>query len=246
MQLAEPYSFNELKEYLLFQENIFGDFDKIEYVLNMPRVILEIGCGTGDAARQIALNNPDIGVIASDKFDWCFHSAKYSHYQRVAMDWKEKKLPVQKSLPENLILIRAETNIIRYFPDHSIDTVLLMNPEPKVAESSLLLLSNPCLFKKLKPGVTQILVIPFSRQMGLMASGSFEFDHSEHCPRGIGYITSGPFAFRKGLRKYWGLDLSRLSGYSKNSAISDVFIFGNRYIPPPVSFWDVFIKKIFL
>lgn len=245
MNFTELYSFDELKQYLLLQENISTDFEKIEYVLSLPRIILEIGCGTADVAGQIALKNPDVGIIASDKFDWDIDSGDHSYYRKVALDWKERKLPVQKSLPENLVLLRADAEIIRFFPDRSIDTVLLMNPEPMVAKSFLLSVSCTSLFKKLKPGDPQILVIPFSRQMGLMASGSLEFDHDGSCPKGISYLTTGPFAFRKGQKEHWGLDLSRISSYSKNSTLNDVYIFSDQFIPPPLSFWGTIIKKIF-
>jgi hypothetical protein len=245
MTFTEPYSFDELTQYLQLQENIPADIEKIEHVLRLPRIILEIGCGTADVAWKIALKNPDVGVIASDKYDWSTDAGEHSYYRRIAVAWKEKKLPVQENFPHNLVLLRADTEIFRLFPDRSIDTVLLMNPEPNVARSFLFSVSCPSLLKKLKPGDPQILVIPFSRRLGLMASGSLEFDHDGDCPRGISYLTAGPLAFRKGPKEHWGLDLSCISSYSKNSTLNDVYIFSNQFIPPPLSFWECIIRKIF-
>ncbi|MEE4112914.1 MAG: hypothetical protein V2I40_08885, partial [Desulfobacteraceae bacterium] len=56
--------------YLLCRENSTPDIRKLNSLLRMPQVLLEIGCGDGEAARQIALKNPGIGVIATDLYDW--------------------------------------------------------------------------------------------------------------------------------------------------------------------------------
>ena len=64
--------------YLLCRENSTPDIRKLNSLLGMPQVLLEIGCGDGEAARQIALKNPGIGVIATDLYDWSHQPANGS------------------------------------------------------------------------------------------------------------------------------------------------------------------------
>ncbi len=238
-------SFCLLRSYLAAQGNFPDELQKLERILKMPRLILEIGCGDGEAACQIALRNPDVGVIATDKYELTSAIGDCSHYRRTALDWKEKRLEVQQFAPENMALLRAEADILCFFPDNFLDSVFLLNPEPKVAEAFLKTIHQTSWLDKVKPGPTQILILPYSRAMGAMACGGFEFDHSEDAAKGISFLMSGPFRFRQGESVHWGLNLGRLSAYSKNSAQNSLYVYGNEFRHPPESFWRTWIRKIF-
>lgn len=230
---------------LVSLENFASEIRKLKRILRMPRLILEIGCGDGEAAMQIALKNPDIGVIATDKYEWTSVIGDCSHYRKTAMQWREKRLKAQQIAPANLALLRAQADILAFFPDKYLDSIFLLNPEPKVAEDFLKLIHETSLLNKVKPGPAQIIILPYSRAMGGIACGGFEFDHSEDLSKGTGFLMSGPLKFRQGERIQWGLNLSRLSAYSKNSTQNNLYIYGNQFRQTPESFWQTWIKKIF-
>ncbi len=241
--LAADESLTLLNAYLFSQENTSGDITKMKGVLEMDPLIFEIGCGSGEAAWEIAKNNPHTGVIAIDKYDWTVPVRQGSHYQRTALAWREKRLQAQLHTPVNLVVLRAEFDIIRYFPDHCIDTVLMINPEPKVCEVFLRLMGEKKWFNKIKPGPSQILVVPFSREMGVSACGGFECDYSGDRPGNLGFLFAPPFRFHRGENMHWGLDLSRASAYSRNSTRNEVFVYGNQYPSKPLSAWHNMLKK---
>ncbi|MFO8085194.1 MAG: hypothetical protein R6U27_12850 [Desulfobacterales bacterium] len=233
-----------LNAYLFSQENVPEAISKLKATFEMDHIIFEIGCGSGEAAWEIAKKNPHTGVIAIDKYDWTVPIKEGSHYQKTALAWRKKCLKVQQHTPENLVVLRAGFEIIRYFPDHSIDSILMLNPEPKVCEAFLKAIDENRWLQKLKPGSEQILVVPFSREMGITACGGFECDYSENRPGNLDFLFAGPFQFRRGEKTHWGLDLSRASAYSRNSTRNDVYIYGNQYQLTPLSAWHNMLKKI--
>ncbi len=238
-------SLNLLNAYLLSHENYHEDISKLKKILDMVHIIFEIGCGSGEAAYEIALKNPNWGVIAIDKYDWAVPVKAGSHYQKVALAWREKQLKIQQCHPDNLVVLRGEADILRFFPDHCIDSVLMLNPEPKVCEAFLKFISENSWYQKIKPGPLQILVVPFSREMGVTACGGFECTYTEERPGELSFLKVGHFQFRRGEKHHWGLDLTRASAYSRNSAQNDVFIYGNQYQKVPLSSWDKMIRMIF-
>lgn len=233
-----------LNAYLLSHDNFQEDISKLKKILEMRHVIFEIGCGMGEAAWAIAKKNPQTGVIAIDKYDWTISVKEGSHYQKMALEWRNKKLKVQHHTPENLVVLRAESDMIRFFPDHCIDTVLMLNPEPKVCEAFLKLICEKAWFQKIKSGPLQIVVVPFSREMGVSACGGFECDYSEKRPGSLDFLTISPFRFRRGEINHWGLDLSRASAYSRNSTRNDIYIYGNQLQEPQLPAWQTMVKKI--
>ncbi len=234
-----------LNAYLFSRENFQEDISKLKKILKMDHIIFEIGCGSGEVAWKIAKNNPHTGVIAIDKYDWAVPLNEGSHYQKTALVWREKRLDAQQYAPENLVLLRGEGEIIRFFPDHCIDTVLMINPEPKVCEAFLKFIAQDKWFKKIKPGSGQIFVVPFSRELGVSAYGGFEYDYSETGPGNLDYLSVSPFEFRRGEKKHWGLDLSRASAYSRNSTRNDVYIYGNQFQVSSLSAYHTIIKRFF-
>ena len=217
-----------LADYLAARQNIPADMAKVDRILTKPQVILEIGCGRCEVARQLAVQNPDWGIIATDKFAWDRATVACSHYQQMAHAWKNNRLEAQQIVPTNLVILRAEAEILRFLPDRSIDSVLLVNPEPLVGQATLAFLAEPEIYAKIKPGKRQIIVVPFSREMGVIACGGYEFDHAADWSMGLGFIMASAFKFRKINRFQWGVDLRGASPYSKNSTQTDVYIYGNR------------------
>jgi hypothetical protein len=243
--LPSDDSLNLLNAYLLSHKNVEEDIFRLKKILDMPNILFEIGCGSGEASYEIALKNPDWGVIATDKYDWAVPAKAGSHYQKVALAWKDKQLKIQQYLPDNMVVLRAEIDILRFFPDYRLDSVLMLNPEPKVCEAFLRFISETSWYNKIKPGADQILVIPFSREIGVTACGGFECAYTEERPGELMFLKVGNFHFRQGEKIHWGIDMTRASAYSRNSTQNDVYIYGNQFQEKPLSAWNKMIKKIF-
>ena len=216
-----------LNHYLKGQCNAAEDIARLPQFLAKPRVILEIGCGSCEVAWQIARKNPDVGMIATDQYNWDAPPEEGSYYQKVALAWRERCLPVEQAAPENLLILRAEGELLRFLPDRSIDTLLLINAEPAMGNAFVDFLVEYDLLRKIRPGDRQVVMLPYCREMGVMACGGYEFEHSEDWSRGLSYIMNGRLRFRRGDRQQWGVDLLRASPYSRNSTQSKVFIYGD-------------------
>jgi hypothetical protein len=104
----------------------------------------------------------------------------------------------------------------------------LVNPEPLVGRALLDLLADPAVYAKIKPGHSQIVIVPFSREMGVVACGGYEFDHVEDWSKGLGFIKSSAFEFRRADKVQWGVDLRGSSPYSKNSTQAGVYLYGSH------------------
>jgi hypothetical protein len=213
--------------YLLERDNCSGDIDKLDTVLQMPQVLLEIGCGDAEAARQIALKNPGIGVIATDLYDWSQQQpGGGACYGQVAQGWRDRDLPVQADTPVNLVVLRAEADLLHCLPLRSIDTVLLINPETAVGTSFLALIQGQSLSLKIKRGPNQIVILPYSREMGVMACGGCDFEHDPDWSRGLGFMMGSGLRFTRGASIQWGVDLSQISAYTRNSTQRNIFVCG--------------------
>jgi hypothetical protein len=218
-----------LNGYLLAQGNTAAEIARLHYVLKKPTVILEIGCGSGEVAWQIAQKNPNIGVIATDQFNCPVPADASFGYQQVAEAWQNGCLPVQQTTPDNLLVLRAECELLQFLPCRAIDTLLLINAEPIVGRNFVNFIQGEAFCRKLRPGHRQIVILPYCREMGVMACGGYEFDHAEDWSRGLGYILGSRLAFKKGARMQWGVDLRRVSPYSGNSTQSDIFVYGECF-----------------
>lgn len=218
------------ERYLQARENPLQDIRRLPGILAKGEVILEIGCGDAEVAWRIAARNPGLGVIATDCFDESRAAEAGSVYGRVARLWRERRLPAQEMPLENLVVLRAEMDLLDGLPPRSVDTLLLINAEPKVGQATVDFLAAPGRHPALKPGERQVVILPYSREMGVYASGGYEFDHPEDWSRGLGYLFESRLGFRKGSRIQWGVDLCRGSAYSCNSTQHDVYISGT---PPP-------------
>lgn len=218
---------SERFRYLTGKGNHIDDISKANDILRMPRILLEVGCGSGKAARQIALKNPDMGVIATDLYDCGGDPANGSYYSKIARLWCARQLPAQQATPSNLVFLRAEGDLLRCLPAAAIDTILLINPEPRVGQAFIQLIQEEEILIKLKPGPDQIVILPYSRELGVMACGGCSFDHDADWSRGLGYILGSGLSFRRGLPVQWGVDLPGISDYTGNSTQRDVFIYGD-------------------
>jgi hypothetical protein len=216
-----------LFHYLKDRGNHIEDISKANAILRMPQVLLEVGCGSGEASRLIAMANPDMGVIATDLYDCGGDPGNGSYYGKIARLWCAHQLPAQQNPPPNLVFLRAEADLLRCLPVAALDTILLINPEPQVGQAFIQLLQEEEIAAKIKPGPRQIIILPYSRELGIMASGGFSFEHDPDWSRGLGYIMGSGLPFRRGLPVQWGVDLLRVSAYTGNSTQRDIFIYGN-------------------
>ncbi len=217
---------SDLFGYLLKKENHLLDVMKVNDLLQRPQVLLELGCGDGEAARRIALKNPGMGVIATDIFDWSHHQPGGPCYGKTALIWRNRRLPSQVNAPANLVVLRAEVDLLRYLPMRSIDTIFTINPEPGIGKYFLNLLQKESLILKIKASAMQIVILPYSREFGIMACGGCSFEHEPDWSRGLGFIMDSGLLFRKGAPVQWGVNLSSLSAYSGNSTQSDIYVHG--------------------
>lgn len=220
-----------IDSYLETQGNSIPDIGKVKKILQMPHVILEIGCGSCEVAMRIAQCNPGWGIIATDLYECPPFSDSGSHYHQVARSWKERRLAAQHLPQENLTVLKAEIEILRYLPDQIVDTLLIINPEPRVGKALLDFLFQSDLCRKIKPGDRQLMVLPYSREMGIHSCGGYEFDHGEDWSLGLGFLMASGFQFIKEQGLQWGVDLYRTSPYWGNSTQMDVYVYGNRRSP---------------
>lgn len=212
--------------YLENRGNPPGEIARLESIFGMEAVILEVGCGKAEIALEIARKNPSLGVIATDIYAFPREGESSFGYGDASLAWKDGRLEAQETPLANLVVLRAEIDILRLLPYRSVTTLLLVNPEPKVGKFLLEFIEKNRLFETLKPGVRQIVIKPFSREMGVMSCGGFEFDHSPDYSRGLGFIMDSPFDFRRGDSIQWSVNLGAASPYSKNSTQSTVSICG--------------------
>lgn len=236
---------HHLDAYLAQRENGAAEIAKLHAILTMPQVLFELGCGCGEVAMQIAAKNPTVGVLAVDKYDWDGPSDDGSHYRSVAAAWRARALRAQERALENLVLLRAEADLLDFLPPHAIDTILMVNPEPSVGRWFLESVAATAWRQTLKGSDKQIVVVPFSRELGQIACGGYEFEHASDWSRGLGFMMDSPLAFRRGERLHWGVDLGSASPYSKNSTCTDVYIYGDQHRPATGSTWAQWFKKIF-
>ena len=218
---------SELFRYLSRRGNSIDDISRANDILRMPRVLLEVGCGSGEAARLIAEKNPDMGIIGTDLYDCDGDLAKGSFYSKIARLWCSRQLPAQQDVPPNLVFLRAEADLLRCLPAAALDTILLVNPEPLMGQGFIQFLQEEGIAAKTKPGPNQIVILPYSRELGVMACGGFSFEHDPDWSRGLGYILGGGLSFRRGLPIQWGVDLRQVSAYTGNSTQRDIFIHGD-------------------
>ncbi len=229
-QERKKESSSEQWEYLRERENCEQDINKLIGILKMPQVLMEVGCGNAEAARQIAFKNPNIGVIASDLYDWSHPHYSSSGYGQIACEWRAGKLPAQMNPLSNLVILRAETDLLQCFPIQAIDTIILINPEPLVGKSILAFLQVESISLRMKHGPKQIVILPYSRELGLMACGGCEFEHDPDWSRGLGFIMDSGLRFKQGASNQWSVDLSRVSAYTANSTQRDIYIYGKQPI----------------
>jgi hypothetical protein len=231
-QERKKESSSEQGEYLRERENCEQDIDKLISILKRPQVLMEVGCGNAEAARQIAFKNPNIGVIATDLYDWSHPKYSSSGYGKTAREWRAGRLPAQMNPLSNLVILRAETDLLHCFPIQAIDTIILINPEPLVGKAILALLQGESLSLRMKHGPKQIVILPYSRELGIMACGGCEFEHVPDWSRGLGFIMDSGLRFKRGASIQWSVDLSRVSAYTGNSTQRDIYIYGKQPIRP--------------
>jgi hypothetical protein len=221
-----------LSAYLESQGNRPATIERFQRVLKRKSVILELGCGNAEIAWQIAQKNPEIGVIATDIYRSPCLTGSVAGYARSSRAWTNGLLKAQILAPDNLVILRAGACLLSMLPPASIDTVLLVNPEPAVGRAFLnLLAETPETGYALRPGSRQLVIKPFSKKMGVTTCGGFEFEAEADWSRGIGFLVESPFDFRDAPRIQWQVDLGAFSDYSKNSTQAGVSVCGNINAP---------------
>lgn len=226
--LSEIVLHDSLDAYLTLQGNSPQDIAVLHRILMMDQIILETGCGGAEIAWEIARKNPNTGVIATDKYDLTGVAGESSHYGKVARAWQEGCLKTQQSTLPNLIILKAESEILQFLPDNSIDSILVINPEPVIGAAFVESIEKSGLLGKVKPGRKRIVIKPYSREMNVMSCGGYEFDHSEDWSCGLGFVLGSTLPFKKVHAVQWCVDLSSVSPYCKNSTQNCVYALGDK------------------
>ncbi|MCX5714520.1 MAG: class I SAM-dependent methyltransferase, partial [Candidatus Omnitrophica bacterium] len=159
------------------------------------QVILEFGCGPARTAYALAQANPGTGIIATD----VFRPRKpnllvYDPYAKYTQGWESGELPAQTEplLSDNLAVVRAEADILRYVPDNCLDYILLVNPAFQALKELFALREE--LVRKLKTG-GKIIIKPVG-------------DFKDCLP----YIGDG-FTFQEAESVFLSVDLDRVSDF---------------------------------
>ncbi len=213
--------------YLENQGNRPETIARFKAILKMNTIILELGCGNAEISWQIAMKNPDIGVIATDLYRSPCLAGSVSGYTRASRSWTNSLFKAQVLTPDNLVVMRADADILRFLPAQSIDTILLVNPEPAVGRAFLKFLAGNSISNAVRPGGKQLVIKPFSKKMGIATCGGYEFETEADWSRGIGFMLESPFTFTVDVGTQWAVDLGAFSDYSRNSTQNGVSVCGN-------------------
>lgn len=228
----EPIHTKDQIAYLARQGNRPEILTRLNHILKMDTVILELGCGNAEIAWQIATRNPAIGVIATDIYRSPCLTGSVSGYAKASRAWTNGLLKAQVFAPGNLVILRAGACLLSLLPPESINTLLLVNPEPSVGRAFLKLLAGTSLScSAVRPGNNQLVIKPFSKKMGIATCGGYEFSTEADWSRGIGFMRGSPFVFSDASRIQWNVDLGVFSDYSKNSTQAGVSVCADIGLP---------------
>ncbi|MCP3952309.1 MAG: hypothetical protein GY697_08855 [Desulfobacterales bacterium] len=229
---VEPTHSQDRASYLVSLGNRPETIARLDHVLKMDAAILELGCGNAEIAWQIASQNPSIGVIATDIYRSPCLTGSVSGYAKASRAWTNGLLKAQILAPGNLVILRAGACLLSLLPPESINTILLVNPEPAVGRAFLKLLTEtPTSRRAVRPGSNQLVIKPFSKKMGITTCGGYEFSTEADWSRGIGFMRDSPFVFKDAPRIQWHVDLGVFSDYSRNSTQAGVSVCGNIRLP---------------
>ena len=227
----EPIHTEDQAAYLARQGNRPEMLARLNHILNMDATILELGCGNAEIAWQIASQNPDVGVIATDIYHSPCLTGSVSGYAKASRAWTNGLLKAQILAPDNLVILRAGACLLSLLPPESISTILMVNPEPAVGRAFLKLLAETTAYRAVRAGSSQLVIKPFSKKMGVVTCGGYEFNTEADWSRGIGFMLDSPFVFSDAPRTQWNVDLGVFSDYSKNSTQAGVSVCGNIGLP---------------
>lgn len=228
----KPTHTEDQTAYLTRQGNRPEILARLNHILKRDTTILELGCGNAEIAWQIASQNPAIGVIATDIYHSPCLTGSVSGYAKASRAWTNGLLKAQILAPANLVILRAGACLLSLLPPESISTILMVNPEPAVGRAFLKLLAeNPVSCRAVRPGISQLVIKPFSKKMGIAACGGYEFSTEADWSRGIGFMRDSPFVFSDAPRTQWKVDLGVFSDYSKNSTQAGVSVCADIGLP---------------
>jgi|GEM_PF-6038839 len=138
----------DLEKYLYGKGNNAEEIKRVKKVIETKNhIVIEIGAGGALAARRLADKYPELGVIATDKYD-IKDTSKF--YAADARRWANDELAAQRNEPDNLVIIRAEPDIFNYILDNSIDYILFVQGEIEPFNQLQVFLNSGLLQAKLK------------------------------------------------------------------------------------------------
>ncbi len=223
----EPAEARNPAGYLKSQGNRPEIIERFNRILKMDTIILELGCGNAEIAWQIASQNANVGVVATDIYRSPCLAGSVSGYAKASRAWTNGLLKAQILAPVNLAILRAGACLLRFLPAESLDSLLMVNPEPAVGRAFLELLAETPVNRAVRPGSKQLVIKPFSKKMGIATCGGYEFETGADWSRGIGFIAKSPFEFKEDSTTQWKVNLGTFSDYSKNSTQTGVLVCGN-------------------
>jgi len=124
------------------------------------RIYVELGSGDTENAVKLPQNAL---IFATDPYNANLITADRRFFPN-AYDFKHFDLPAQKLKLESLRTLRAFADIMLYFPDASIDGIVLVQPIKNTVDDLIVLIRDFNLLKKLKAGA-QIAILADDRTM---------------------------------------------------------------------------------
>ena len=119
------------------------------------KIIVEVASGNTANALDLARNNPDALVLATDRYDTnskrlFLGGTTLREYLPYAVAFENNQLPAQKSDLDNLLVVRSLADILLYLPDSSVDSVVFVKPPIAAMDDMIALLKDFGILKKLK------------------------------------------------------------------------------------------------
>ncbi|MDP8264788.1 MAG: hypothetical protein P9M12_04840 [Candidatus Aceula lacicola] len=175
------FSRDKLEYVLLSFDNTKEEIGKVYNLVNESKkngkkLLLEFGGGDAEAVRAIAELNQkkDIVSITTDQYAIDKERAPRLYLDN-AEEFEKRRLPAQTQGLENLVVARAEADILLYLPDNSLDYILLVNPNSIAVESLVAVIKNFDVMKKFKKGA-KIIIKTSSREGKYIPALMEEFD----------------------------------------------------------------------
>lgn len=220
--------------YLELNDNDVEDAEKAFRIFSeYDEIVFEIGAGHGNVALEIAEKNPKVGVVAIDVYN------EHTGYNVLYGLWKKGKLKPQTANLDNLVLLRAEPDLLKLLPPRLISHVLLVNFERMALQGTLDILSVSGDQSPLKEK-SSIWLKPFTFHPWYFESPEFFASYTEEDLQAfkkssasqinedfVPEVRSGSFVFRKSGTEFMGVN-AQMKSSTADSLINSLYVWNSE------------------